>query len=188
MARAMRPNSYRPVELIGRYHVDESLHSVVQPGSVEIRMQVGTPTVIAVSEVFEVRTKITAVATVTRNGGAVPNPQLPGSRYLAVAANDPDVAEALTIMGKAEPNWVDLYKVYEIIRDNIRPAKIEDNGWATKQDQSMFTGSANRQDVSGSDARHARTSGPPPTRTMSLHDARGFIGDLVVHWIGAFTP
>jgi len=55
----------------------------------------------------------------TRNGESIPQPPLPGPKYLALAAQHPDAAEALAIIGKAEPNWAELYKVYEIVRDNI---------------------------------------------------------------------
>jgi hypothetical protein len=103
---------------------------------------------------------------------------------LALAATHPEVAEALNIMGQVQPlGWVDLYKVHEIIRDAIQPEKIYELGWAAKADDSAFTGSANRADVSGNDARHARNSGPPPTRTMSLAEGRSYVSDLVTKWL-----
>ena len=188
MARAMHPNDYRPVELVGRYQVGENRHHVVLADCAEAREQAMPVTVVVGSGAIEARGRLTAVGTVTRSGEPAPLPPPQGPKYLALAAQHSDVAEALTIMGNAEPNWVELYKVYEIIRDNIRPAKIEDKGWATKQEQSTFTGSANRPDVGGAYARHARTSGVPPVRIMSLQQARHFIGDLVVRWIKGLQP
>jgi hypothetical protein len=188
MARAMRPNDYRPVELVGRYQVGENRHHVVLADCAEARDQVLPVTVVVGSGTVEARGRVTAVATVTRAGEPVPQPPPPGPKYLALAAQHPDMSEALDVMSKAEPNWVELYKVYEIIRDSVRPATIEDQGWATKQELSTFTGSANRPDVSGADARHACMSGGPPVRTTSLQQARQFIGDLLVSWIGALQP
>jgi hypothetical protein len=87
-------------------------------------------------------------------------------------------------MGGVQPlGWVELYKVHEVIRDAIQPKKTYELGWATKADDSAFTGSANRADVSGDEARHARNSGPPPTRTMSLAEGRSYISDLVMKWL-----
>jgi hypothetical protein len=107
---------------------------------------------------------------------------------LALAEANSDVAEALEIMGRVDPlGWVELYKVHEIIRDAIAPKKIPEIGWATRAEDSAFTASANRADVSGSDARHARNSGAPPTRTMSLGEGRLFVSDLITKWLGSLT-
>jgi hypothetical protein len=88
-------------------------------------------------------------------------------------------------MGQTEPlGWVELYKVHEIVRHSIMPKKIYKLGWATKSDDRAFTGSADRPDVSGRDARHARMPGLPPRRTMSLAEGRSYISDLVTKWVG----
>lgn len=184
MARAMRPNDYRPVELVGQYQVGEGMHHVALVDYAEAREQALPVTVVVGSSEIEARSRLTAEGTVIRNGEPAPHP-LPGPRYLALVAQHPDVAEVLDILGAAEPKWVELYKVYEIVRDNIRPDAMVDKGWSTEQEKRAFTGSANRPDTSGSDARHARMSGKPPERTMSLQEARRFIGNLVVHWIDA---
>jgi hypothetical protein len=79
--------------------------------------------------------------------------------------------------------WVELYKVHEIIRDGIKPKKLPELGWATKADDSAFTASANRADVSGTDARHARNSGETPTHTELLAEGRPFVSKLVIKWL-----
>jgi len=140
-------------------------------------------TVVVGPGAIEVRGRLSTAATVVRNGDPVTQSPRFGPKYLALASQHPDAAEALALIGKTELNWVELWKVYEIIRDNIKPAKIDNKGWATKQEHGRFTGSANHPGASGADARHARLSGGPPSRTMSLQQARHFIGDLVVCWI-----
>jgi hypothetical protein len=91
-------------------------------------------------------------------------------------------------MGAPEPlGFVELYKIHEIIRDAIRPKKIPELGWATKADDSAFTGSANRADVSGSGARHARNSGPTPTRTMTPAEGRSFVSNLAMKWLDSLA-
>jgi hypothetical protein len=97
----------------------------------------------------------------------------------------PDANEALQIMGRPEPTtWIDLYKVHEIIRDAMGgQASLINSGWVTRDDLSAFTASANRPDVTGADARHARMGGGPPKRTMQIAEARDFIGRLLTTWL-----
>jgi hypothetical protein len=187
LARALRPNDYKPVELVGRYQVGESQHHFAfLEDFAGGRDRILPPTITVGSSVAEGRGRVTAVGFVVEAGTPVA-PPLPGPKYLALAAH-PHVAEALAVMGNTDPNWVDLYKVYEIIREDIRPAKMHENGWVTRQDLNAFGDSANRPDVSGADARHARRPGRTPTDTMSLQQARQFIGDLLIRWIDGLQP
>lgn len=186
LARAMHPNDYRPVELADRYEGGDGRHHVVQADGAETREQ-ALPVTVVRPNAIDVRSRVGAASIVVGAGEPVPQP-LPGPRYLALVAQHPDAAEALAIMGVTEPNWVDLYKVFEIIRRNIQPATIESNDWATKRQQGVFTGSANHPGVSGVDARHARLREAPPAHTMSLQEGRQFIGDLVVLWIDTLQP
>jgi hypothetical protein len=56
-------------------------------------------------------------------------------------------------------------------------------GWIAKDQISAFTASANRKEVSGDLARHARWKGDPPKRTMTLVEARQLIGSVVIAWL-----
>jgi hypothetical protein len=56
-------------------------------------------------------------------------------------------------------------------------------GWVTRDQISTFRASANRSEVSGDLGRHARLKGDPPTRTMTLGEARQLIGGLVMRWL-----
>lgn len=130
----------------------------------EARGRAYPPMVVVGSATLEARADLSATDEVTRGGAPTLQPVPPGSAYLALVAPNPHVAGVLDLMGGAQaaPGWVELYKVYEIIRDNLRPDTIEGSGWATRTELSAFTASANRSDVSGTDARHARQSGGPP--------------------------
>ena len=70
-------------------------------------------------------------------------------------------------------------KVFEIVRDSVRPNKLDRSGLASARELKAFTASANRPDVSGADARHARSSGNAPSHHMLLPEGRQFISDLV---------
>jgi hypothetical protein len=59
-------------------------------------------------------------------------------------------------------------KVFEIVRDSVRPNKLDRSGLASARELKAFTASANRPDVSGADARHARSSGEAPSHHMLL--------------------
>jgi hypothetical protein len=100
-----------------------------------------------------------------------------------LAQTHPDVAEVLDVLGNADsaPNWSDLYKVYEILLNNV-PGFYQ-RGWVTRDQISTFTASANRKEVSGDLARHARLKGDLPKRTMTLVEARQLIGSLVIAWL-----
>lgn len=176
-------SSYRPVELSGAFRDASDRQHVV----------VGAATAHARAHVF-------AVAVVTSaDGQPVQQPPPPAPEYIQLAAQHPDVADALTILGKPAPlDWFDLYKLYEIVRDNVDPSppgqsrkgnqkKLIDTGWLTKPDLGAFTGSANHQLASGGAARHVREPGPGPTRTMSLDEGTQFIRDLVARWLSSFT-
>jgi hypothetical protein len=154
---------FRPVQLTGRYDTPTRQHIVVAPAA------------------FEARFRLQADGVVTGpDGQPKPNPPSPWPNRFALAATHPDVGEVLDIMGSSEPlGWGELYKVHEIIRDAIKRKKIAELGWASNADDSAFTASANRADVSGSGARHARNSGSTPTRTMTLAEGRSYISDLV---------
>ena len=136
---------------------------------------------------FQSMTRVTLafeVSVPNADGTVQPDPPSPVSGYLALGDTDPVVQEVLAIMGKEGPlDWVELYKVYEVVRDAVRPQTIVGLGWATKATESAFTGSANRPDVSGEGARHARMSGDTPKNRMTLEDGRAFISGVVLRWL-----
>lgn len=166
LGRARNPK-FEPVELAGHYTDEGRVHAVV------------------VAETARARSRVQAVAVVTRSEGEI-LPTIPprGPARERVAAARPEVQEALEIMGQPEVlSWIQLYKVFEIIRDDVKPRSLADLGWASASEVKAFSGSANRPDVSGADARHARMGGSPPRQQMALDVARDFISRLVASWI-----
>lgn len=167
-------SEYQPVKLVGTFLEGDRWHGVIWPDPLAVRISVGTPTVVT-----------------TNSDGAIQPTQQPsnGPQRLAVAATIPAVAEALRIMGEpAALGWVELYKVYEIVREAVRPTKLDQTGLVDPGDLTAFTASANRPDVSGAGARHARMPGLPPRLTMTLDEGRQFVSALVVAWIDSLRP
>lgn len=135
----------------------------------------------------EIRMRAWAAGVVTTSDGTiVPDPPSPWPDRFSVAEGNSDVAEALEIMGHAaEPlGWDDLWKLFEIIREAIKPDNIVGMGWTTQADLDSFKESAKHPDVSGEEARHARRREQPQHRKMSLAEGRSFVSDLVTKWLG----
>jgi hypothetical protein len=140
-------------------------HQVVQAGCAEIRAQAMPPTVLI-------------------NGQPAASPPPPGPGYAATASADGDVAEALAIMGQpTPPNWVELYKVYEIIEHTGQlKAAMAATGVSAKQ-LSVFTRTACHPAAAGPQARHGRSRQDPPPNPMPIATARDLIGRLVHAWM-----
>jgi hypothetical protein len=131
-----------------------------------------------------------ALAAKTTTGGVAETPVAPGPAYVEMAEQDPDAADVLKLLALPEHlDWVTLYKIYEIIRSNVggnQSLAQRDLGTASNLD--AFSVSANRPDVSGDGARHARVPGDrPPKRTMTLKEARDFVSQLAHAWMHSLT-
>lgn len=168
LGRVQNPN-FHPVRLSGRYTDEGAVHHVWAVDDVVVR----------------VRSSVAGV--VSESAGELPLSPLPaGPRRALLAASNANVAEALAIMGQVESlGWGEMYKVYEIVRDDVKPKTITQLGWATTVELAAFGASANRPDVSGSAARHARLGGGPPRHKMDESEARSFISRVVTEWIDA---
>jgi hypothetical protein len=171
VARALDGN-FRPVSLVGRFTDSTGqTHVVATPDTVEARSQAMPPVVQGAVE--------------------LPLPSPPGPAYFNLAESHPDVADAQAILGKplASLGWDDLYKLFEIVRENVGSERaLEKKRWADKKDLSSFRASANRPDLSGEDARHARMSGGSPSYSMSLSEARALISRIMVAWWNELDP
>jgi hypothetical protein len=165
----VRNASYRPVWLSGRYQEGDSRHQVVRVGTAECRGQ-AMPIIPLI------------------NGAPVSSQPLSGRRYAALASVDADVAEVLELMGRPEaPNWVDLYKVYEII-EYTGQLKVAMAGAGISSNRvSLFVRTACHPDAGGPDARHGRSKQDPPKKPMPIGQAREMIGELVVAWMDLLT-
>lgn len=150
------------VKLTGRYQDGEQTH------------------VVGLAATLEIRAKIRGAGVVA--GDDVPPPP-PGARYLSIAGANRDVAEVLEIMSAERLNWTDLYKIYEIIQDSGMLETVTQTACMSNRDITRFTRTANHQEASGAEARHARLSQEPPSNPMTIEQARGMIGRLVTAWM-----
>jgi hypothetical protein len=134
------------------------------------------------------RSKLRAAAIVAKSNGIVKekdieNPDRILSTY-ELAEDNENVADALRLYGKAELSWVDLYKIYEIIRDDVGNVNdLLNRQYVLKKDLSRFTHTAQHPGVIGDEARHARVAADVPKDPMSIVEANLLISTLLSKWI-----
>ena len=122
---------------------------------------------------------------VSGNAAATPAAN-PYATWDAAAERDPNVKLALRFFGPA-PTSENLWKVYEVIRDDVGDkANIIGKGWATDDQIDSFR-SVHYPSALGEKARHGiePTRRPAPRDPMSLAEAREFIRRLLVHWLSS---
>lgn len=156
---------FRPVSFSGTYTFGDQIHSVGIADTIRIRAHI------------EASGIVTGAVGPGRPAMSTPEPE----RLLPTI--NPNIAEALAIMGQPLLGWAELYKAFEIVRDDAGVRTITRLGWATQAEIDAFTASANRPDVSGAAARHARMSGRPPRRRMTEAEARSFIARILIAWV-----
>jgi hypothetical protein len=121
---------------------------------------------------------------ITRRDGTseVHRPADPVARWVPLASKDPTVARALRLRDVAPLEWVDLYRLYEVIQGDVG-AKTHKLGWATREECCRFTRTANSVAAAGDKARHGRERTAPPPEPMSLSAARKLIDRLLHAWL-----
>jgi hypothetical protein len=172
VARVRSPG-FRPVRLTGRFSDDTGASLSVGTASAELGF------------------RAFAGGVVVRDGEQQ-EPPPPGPEDIQLTQSHPDVAEALHILGKDSPSltFFDLYKVVEIVRDHgSKPGRgkvdaLIEKGWMSEEDIKAFFAAADRSDVSGDQARHARPKRRrTPSRRMTPSEAQQVVAQLVGRWL-----
>ncbi len=109
-------------------------------------------------------------------------------KLMKLGFSDEQVARALRLFGASEHDWVNLYRLYEVIEDDVRTVDaIVRRGWATKASIKRFKHTANSPSSTGDASRHGKESTSPPSNPMTLPEARALI-ELIVHsWLKSKT-
>ena len=103
---------------------------------------------------------------------------------------DNALARALRVLAIGFPDWVTLYRLYEIIKEDMGgESGIIEQGWITRGDLRRFRHSANSPSVAGPHARHGVDGGAkPPKAPMSLADAQVVFGRMFESWAAMKIP
>jgi len=117
-------------------------------------------------------------------------PNLEFESWRKLAEEDEIVKDVFRQFTEFEHNWINLYKVYEIVKYEIvkkdagKKNKIDRiEQWITKKKISQFTHTANSQSAIGDDARHGVDHNDPPKEPMSLSEADALIMNLLQQWL-----
>jgi hypothetical protein len=100
--------------------------------------------------------------------------------WMKLAEEDEIVKNVFRQITDFEHNWINLYKVYEIVNKDAGRTKIEQ--W-TNNNIGLFKRTANSQRAIGDDARHGVDKEPPPKEPMSLYEADALIMTLLQKWL-----
>jgi hypothetical protein len=114
-------------------------------------------------------------------GGKPVPPQVePAARWIELASRDSDVAEAMEIWANRNHDWVNLYKVLEIVvRRGLAAASM------SKTQLKRFKRTANHEGAAGPGARHARNPNDPPKNPMPLAEADDLVGQVLRDWLNS---
>lgn len=153
----------------------------VKLGSVDRENDSGGKNIhIFVSDTINVRSKVRARLSV--NGG-VQKPSIPKpTTWLSIAYNEEKVEHALRIWGKEPHDWINLYKILEIIESDVG-GNIYLEGWTNKSEIRRFTQTANSFEILGDEARHAKENVPAPAKPMTIQEAQQLFRELLQNWI-----
>ncbi|MGD1712346.1 hypothetical protein [Dapis sp. BLCC M172] len=105
---------------------------------------------------------------------------------LLLTKEDEQVKKVIHLLTSYEHDFINLYKIYDIIKDEVggkKSKKIE--GWVTREKFSVsdFTQTANHPDAIGYEARHGSNKQQPPKNPMSLSEAQNFIFNVIKKWL-----
>lgn len=109
-------------------------------------------------------------------------PRTHGELILDLADIVPEVDEVARIWANGR-DPVDLYRVFEVIRDQGADGSCRIDQLIGKASLSRFTHTMNHPAASGERARHARSSAQPPSNPMSLVEAIRFVSELIDQWL-----
>ena len=118
-------------------------------------------------------------------GGQDIIPILDFESWRKLAEEDEIVKDVFRQFREFDHNWINLYKIYEIVnKDAGKKNKIDRiEQWITKKKISQFKHTANSQSAIGDDARHGVDDKHPPKEPMPLSEAEALIRNLLKQWL-----
>ncbi len=105
--------------------------------------------------------------------------------WLTMASRDSAIARALRLRNQEELDWVDLYRLFEVVESEVPIREIVVRGWASEADIRLFKHTANSLTATGDGARHGKETSDPPSAPMQLSSARSFVDVLLQKWLDA---
>jgi len=104
--------------------------------------------------------------------------------WVRIAQQDKNVSKVLQFLGSMTDDWVNLYRILEIVvKDVGGTKKIEEKGWATERAVKLFKHTSQSPDAIGHQARHGVQEEKPPRVPMPLSEARSLIKTIIHNWL-----
>ncbi len=162
---ALFVGDFHPIEVHGVCYLNSNgkLDQYVMPAGISSRARIGSPTIVVA-------------------GASPTEPPRPVAEVLQVAEHDSNVRRVLRFWSSGARNWAALYKIHEIIREDVGKGGkelIED--WFP--DWKCFRDTANSPEILGDDARHGVPKNDPPENPLSIEEARHAVQTLIRKWL-----
>lgn len=104
--------------------------------------------------------------------------------WIKVAQSNKNVAKVLRLIGNFGYDWVNLYRIYEIIESDVGgSSKITQKGWATKKAIRRFKHTVDSVGAIGDPARHGMEETQPPKNPMIFSEAKSLIETILYNWL-----
>jgi len=153
-------------------------HHIVKAGQFIFLDQQGRKHNYLFAEPAKYRTRVRGTLT-DANGAQGQNE--PYSHELVKAASNVNVRDALYFF--SEPTWFNLYKVYEVIRADIRGSTKELKDYVQEDDLSKFTYTANSRDAIGDLSRHGKIFPVNKEKELTLYKSQLLVRRLIEAWV-----
>jgi len=162
----------------------DNFQDVSEDGVIRVEDDGGRSHYVYLEGSLTIRSKVRPNLTVTTTNGIEKKDDRPTTieTWIGIAREDKLVADALHFFREDTP--FNLYKVYEIIRDDVggEHAMVK-KGWVSKPELSRFTQTVQSRNVLGDHARHASEKYKPSAQPMSLSEAKLLIRGILLNWM-----
>jgi len=111
--------------------------------------------------------------------------QSPSMRSIVMLSLTDDAVEKVLRIQESRPlNFVELYKVVDVISNDLGGIhQLRQRNWVPKTEISRFTQTANHPGAAGDEARHGFSNAAQPKRRMSLPEAQALVRQIIHRWV-----
>ena len=164
----------------GAANILYSNHKPVDTGIIKQKGENGGYNItVLIDSTIELRSRMNGTLTANRDHETHPI-QTTVESWIEKAEKHQSIRDALHFFN--EVTWWNLYKIFEIIRDDVGGQKGL-NRLLDRKKTSHFTQAAQSRELLGDMARHASRKYKRPTTNLTLQEARDLIIELFKNWI-----